>query len=134
VNDQLQAALADIIGKTGEAVSDGVGFLKAELPGVIQQLLYWKMASSFLGMVITLAFSYAAFVFIRRGFRLAADFSPKKNSYDDDPRFWMRFWLTVVSAVLGMVSFVCVLNSFTWLKIWIAPKVYLIEYATSLAK
>ena len=51
MNDQLQAALADIIGKTGEAVSDGVGFLKAELPSVIQQLLYWKMASSFLGMV-----------------------------------------------------------------------------------
>ncbi|WP_155271605.1 hypothetical protein [Bordetella hinzii] len=134
MNDQLQAALAEIIGKTGEAVSDGVGFLKAELPSVIQQLLYWKMASSFLDMVITLAFTYAAFVFIRRGFRAASEFQAKKNSWDDDPKFWMRFWLTLVSAVLGLVSFLCVLDSFTWLKIWIAPKVYLIEYAASLAK
>ncbi|CUJ53187.1 Uncharacterised protein [Achromobacter xylosoxidans] len=134
MNDQLQAALAEIIGKTGNALSDGVGFLKAELPSVIQQLLYWKMISSFMGMVITLVFSYAAFVFIRRGFRAATDFPPKQGSYGDDPKFWMRFWLTVVSAVIGLISFVSVLNSFTWLKIWIAPKVYLIEYAASLAK
>ncbi len=134
MNDQLQAALADIIGKTGEAVSDGVGFLKAELPEAIQQLLYWKMASSFLGLAVVLAFSYAAFVFIRRGFRTANDFPAKKNNYDDDPKFWMRFWLTTVSFVAGLISFVCILNSFAWLQILIAPKVYLIEYAARLVK
>ena len=44
-------------------------------------------------------------------------------------------WIPVTATVFALAALGCaVLINIDWLKIWIAPKVYLIEYAASLVK
>lgn len=134
MNEQLQTALAELIGAATTVGRGSVDFLRAELPDVIRQLLVWKAVSSALGLVLVLAMAIVAFFLFRRGFRVLETIPVKRESYESDPRFWTRLWLIVGSVVCGFTLAVGVLSSFEWLQILIAPKLYLIEYAARLAK
>lgn len=116
MNDELQKALAAMLSKTTSAVEAGVGFLQAELPEVIQQLLMWHMVKSAVFFTIALsAFMFCAWAL--------------KRCWDNDEFDAMCF------ALIGaIVTFTVALCNITWLQILLAPKVYLIEYAASLAK
>ena len=131
MNEQLQTALADLIAVATRGANESVDFLRAELPDVVQQLLMWKAVSSALGLGFVVALAIVAFVLFRRGFRMLETIPAE---YDDSPRFWTRTWLIVGSVICGLILAVRLLNSFAWLKILIAPKLYLIEYAARLAK
>lgn len=112
--------------------------LEREVPEVIHQFLVWKFVESF---VIFLAFLSAAGAFMytnlrkvdgsdgdgnttRQTFQSWTLTSPQNN----DPWFfipafmWAGFGVCMYNATLHL----------TWLKIWLAPKVYLIEYGLSL--
>lgn len=41
MNEQLQVALAQLLGKTIGGIDSSVAFVQSELPDVIQQLLMW---------------------------------------------------------------------------------------------
>jgi hypothetical protein len=133
MNEQLQQALAEILNKATAGVESGAAFLQAELPDVIQQLLMWKMAAAILSILISIVIIYAY---------AKALISYAKS--DRSNRFWhdgydtiSPFGFTTLLAG-GIASFFCVLciidSLFDVLQIWIAPKIYLIEYAASLAK
>lgn len=135
MNEQLQTALAAAINKAGQGVEAGVSFLQSELPDVINQLLTWKLVSSLIYMGTTIAAILVATVLLKKGFQLAAR---QRNEEDGrighDSGFWLTFWVGVATFVVALILLAMVLNSFKWLQILIAPKLYLIEYAASLAK
>lgn len=140
MNDQLQAALADILTKTTTAVEAGVDFLQAELPDVIQQLLAWKLAYS----VATILVGTVALLLVGWSFRFykkewLLDSEGRRHRYkttivfDSDGDVHPGIIGLIGAQIFGTVVFFAGLN-FTWLQILIAPKIYLIEYAASLAK
>lgn len=116
-----------------EIISDSMklkDFLIAETPEVIEQLLTWKLYESFglvfLGIVIAcLAFPcYKLFKFGK----------DKKCSTGDGDSACFAFGLVggVASIVGGTI--VIAINLLTALQIYVAPKIFLIEYAAHLGQ
>jgi hypothetical protein len=151
MNEQLQQALAALLNKTVAGVEAGTAFLQAEIPEVIQQLLMWKAVSSMLIFALTaMAFIFcivklkpwvATFVEYHRGSTL---YYNNSGALEAEGRAIMREkagslpfcvgWAIAVF-ISGLIFLLDGLAAGgAALQIWIAPKIYLIEYAASLAK
>lgn len=127
MNEELQKVLAELIGSTIEAKA----FLLAELPDVIQQLLWWHGLKSGLSFVAAIAI---AAIYARTVKWLFSGVGNKNHSFykinggwDDGDAIAMSLILSLPS----LIPFVC-FWSIDWLQILIAPKLYLIEYAAKL--
>lgn len=150
MNDQLQQALAAILEKTMKGIDAGVTFLSGELPDVIHQLLLWKLT---IGLMIVfggvLAFTVGV-ITLRYIFKRPELVTPeidgpgryqravyKDNVWYDkngDPREVAipALFTSCIFTIGGAAVAVC--NIATPLQIWIAPKLFLIEYAARLVK
>ena len=131
MDDKLQEALLNILNNVTQSVENGVSFLSEQLPDVIHQLLLWKAVESGIHFVILLALCIGLGIAACKFLKAGREYKPK-NGYDDGATGF--FFLFGVTFVLGVVSFVFASNQLEWLKILIAPKMYLIEYAAQLMK
>lgn len=128
VNNNLQDALATLINKTVAGVDAASGFLQEQIPDVIHQLLMWKMAEAlFYVALLVVTLTVLITVFMK---------SLKKADWNKGN---FASCLCVGSGISlladGIISLVVIpSNLITALQIWIAPKVWLIEYAASLVK
>lgn len=123
---KLQEAMAEIITSTAETANS---FIIKQMPDVIKQILTWEMVSAlfFVGLGITIGLLSIPFFKLGRHYR-----NKIRNCSGDEELCFIFFFLTGISAFIGnMIFFV---NMHTVLYIWIAPKAYLIEYASKLAK
>lgn len=120
MDKELQQALAAILNKTTSAVQNGVSFLQGQLPDVIQQLLMWKLVESLVWFVVLLVLCISMALLTR--------WIIKHKNVDE-------IWGLAIPTVTGFVlSGIGALSHNAWLMILIAPKVYLIQFAASLAK
>lgn len=149
MNEQLQQALAAILGKAVQGVEAGVSFLSGQIPDVIQQLLVWKLVMALVGagvaLLLILFLSWYLYNAARPIMLAEEQDGPgryqravyKKTFWHDsngdmnEPAFFGTIAATVIGTVL-LIPFG--MNLCTALQIWLAPKIYLIEYAASLAK
>lgn len=123
MNEELQTAVTEIINSTISAKD----FLVGQLPEYVEQLLMWHATYSLVMCIL--------------GFLLVAlicyvDVRIYRYMKSDEFDKWQRG-----DAYLGMAvgSFVLMIPAglmvnITWLKILIAPKVWLVEYAASLVR
>ncbi|QGT52243.1 TMhelix containing protein [Vibrio phage MZH0603] len=141
MNEQLQQALAELLNKTLNGIDAGAALLQAELPEVIQQLLLWYAVKGVVHFVFGL-FIICLFCFI---VYKAVTSKPKdgssnifwpKCSFSKDVEFNFG-WVCVFGFsapfifVSGLYNMADIMDS---LQILVAPKVWLIEYAATLAK
>jgi len=119
MNEALQA----ILEKTLTGIDASVSFLSAQLPDVIQQLLWWKFTEHLTYFIIGLLIIIGYVVGVVKVYR---------RVYDEEYKAMVAL-TSLFFGVLVSLLCVCILN-LTWLQILIAPKVYLIEYAASLVK
>lgn len=147
MNEQANKILVDLLQKASNGIDAAVTFSQAQIPDVIHQLLVWNFTKSLaltLLMVLTIPFVVKfAMAMLRR--QQDGVFDNEGYSWDrGNPKFkptliWQKdgdlspltiiFGFAIglyVAILLGVVA------DMTWLKIWLAPKLYLIEYATSL--
>lgn len=152
MNEQLQQALTAILNKTMSGVDAGVNFLSAEIPDVIHQLLLWKMAQASIGLFLIVVFFSVSVVCSLKGLKVVAKYNEGSDLYvsnhgnDDEKRGKAmraeadrKMPFAIISFIACGISLFALLfvgTSFlmTIVQIWIAPKIYLIEYAASLAK
>ncbi|MFI4031795.1 hypothetical protein [Klebsiella quasipneumoniae] len=147
MNEQANKILVELLQKASNGIDAAVTFSQAQIPDVIHQLLVWNFTKSLaltLLMVLTIPFVVKfAMAMLRR--QQDGVFDNEGYSWDrGKPKFkptliWQKdgdlspltiiFGFAIglyVAILLGVVA------DMTWLKIWLAPKLYLIEYATSL--
>ena len=128
MNEQLQQALAAILNKTMAGVEAGTAFLQTELPEVVQQLLLWKLAQA----SVMLVFSVLGVMQLIVTAWVAAKHSNSYGALHFDNAGIPALMISLCIADLSAFGV------FGWgadaLQIWLAPKIYLIEYAASLAK
>lgn len=148
-NQTLQDAFAQIILKATSSIEAGTEFLAAQVPDVIHQLLLWQMVKSLVVAGIALLLVIAACAWIYQTIRLtsvtsamsvkyydSSDVSIGREELDtakrksDTAQFISMFFggFGICAAVLLIAKLLTVTQ------ILIAPKIYLIEYATSLVK
>lgn len=131
MNEQLQNALAELLGKTIDGIDSGVAFMQSELPDVIQQLLTWYAVKSAAYMIFAIAISV---LWVKAEFYLNRKIRDDSGEIIDIDSYFIVY--LVGGSIFRVVLFVVTLVMFniTWLQIWIAPKIWLIEYAANLAK
>lgn len=128
MNEQANKILVDLLQKASNGIDSAVSFSQAQIPDVVHQLLLWKAASSALFQAFILAFLiFYAWSSVKAIKKVA-------NGTLDDAGDTICILWTIFGGVSGLILFICFWFNFDWLKIWLAPKLYLIEYAASLVK
>ena len=130
MNNELETQLAAILTKTVEAAGEAKEFILAELPDVIQQLLLYNLSMS-LGKftIILLAIIVVAY---HTRWSMKQDCKSMKNWYFDKCGNLLPSVLWLILPAIFLPSFL--FGNLLWVKIWLAPKVYLIEYTANLIK
>lgn len=125
MNEQLQTALTDILEKTMSGVDAATEFLVEETPLVIQELLTWYSIVYFLEMLFAIGIFIVVTVNAIKWMKYI-----KKDDADEDAAFAWFLVSGIASAVAIIIAFT--LFNIKWLQILIAPKIWLIEYASKL--
>lgn len=134
MNEQLQQAVTTMIQQALEAFNKGASFMAAEIPDVVNQLLMWhairSAAMTALGVLILVVFVVTSYYQVK--WWVAKD----PNSRYDERRINMAYGSAVLLNLIWIlpVAFAISIINLTWLQIWIAPKVWLIEYAARMIK
>lgn len=141
MNEQLAAAVTNLINKavsTAEAASE---FVLAELPDVVQQLLIWKAVESGLSMLLfvfinaVLVYVWAKYSGVGEKYETAQGRTLHEPTLTHDeygdwsPHVIITGVCTLATHAVSWVAF-----DLDWLQILVAPKIYLIEYAAQLVK
>lgn len=143
MNEQLQQALASILNVATDGIKAGTTFLEAQLPDVIQQLLMWKAVESLVYVGIGLCMVVSGCILLKYCIKKINGVATATCD-----SFWCDYYSTsgngvgfggvllTLSTAPITISGLCAFfgNLMTPLQIWIAPKIYLLEYATHLAK
>ncbi|HCB1653153.1 TPA: hypothetical protein MYP81_000679 [Citrobacter farmeri] len=128
MNDQANKILIALLQKASDGIDSAVSFSQAQIPDVVHQLLIWNTVSSILFQLFILS-SIGGYIF--------AVYKFHKASNDSDISEGVLIAAVVAFFVGGVIVIglgVAFFAYFDWLKIWLAPKLYLIEYAASLIK
>lgn len=147
----LQDSLVAIIQQVQSGVSAGVSFLSQEIPDVIRQLLLWKLIeSASMAGILLISFLTGLILFIK-GVNYIVQFVKYDTIYYNNtgdveaqarlsrdevqPRAIIYGILGTVGVILCVATFVnSIPHIMTAIQIYVAPKVWLIEYAASLVK
>lgn len=130
MNEELQNAIIGLINKAVEAADKGADLLTGQLPNYVMQLLMWHSWYSLILCVSGVVLWFAVIYFDVKAFRYA--YREDGGTLDS---YVVVIWGTLgllIRAPLYVIIFR--LLNLTWLQIWIAPKVWLVEYAASLVK
>ena len=110
-----------------------VDWLYTEVPEVVQQFLAWSFAESFIGFLVRFFFIFVyPFIFYKVARHAYIKLEIKQE------REQSFFWIPVVfiGGVTILISQIVSWNAINliWLKIWLAPKVYLLETLANVIK
>ena len=130
MNDQLQKVLADIITRVTSGADAAIQFGKEQIPEVLKQLLIWNFTFSFLIWFSAAAIIVGYIIWMLTKFRWW--FKNQRSTTTE-----LDAAITTVTLIWGIITFIMIFVfwcNLDWLKIWVAPKLYLLEYAASLIK
>jgi hypothetical protein len=122
VTDKLNESLIKMI----EGLEDGAAFLGAEIPEYITQLLMWNLARNALMCLLGVVMLSIIIPYIKFIWNKARNMHPSEG---DALKMFAGGLGTFVLFFTG-TNFV----NLEWLQIWLAPKVWLVEYITTLVK
>lgn len=135
VVDVGQQLLVDLLKKAVQGVDAAVTFSQAQIPDVIHQLLVWNAVSSLGCQLLGLFFFLLCWFLIKfynSSWERRASWTRFSDTSESTSSEWDFRFLPVV-VLSGVGCFLLALN-FDWLKIWLAPKLYLVQYAATLIK
>lgn len=146
MNEQAEEALARMIDLAIDGIEGAKSFAEAELPSVVEQLLIWKMLESLIPVFFTLVlWGIAAYLLIGT----PAALRRAKKAYENGEKWTLMYQQGTTTSILYDIAslglhriipgFLAILIglitlNFTWLQILVAPKIYLLEYASDLVK
>lgn len=140
MEEQANKILVELLQKASNGIDAAVSFSQAQIPDVVHQLLIWSFVHSALFQVTGLLLLIAA-IKLPNFARTARNNGERWTSFDgrpNDGHFISSVYYdicTVFVPIFGSIMGVLIIAfNFEWLKIWLAPKLFLIEYAASLVK
>lgn len=160
MNEQAQKILLDLIQKATSGIDSAVAFSQAQIPDVVAQMLMWKFTVSLMNTAISLVVLAATYFICLRLYRpvtkhirnrelerinTALRLKWDAGEINCNQFYELRLDVTstgnhpvflaasVWTGVIGVFTSIALLD-LDWLKIWLAPKFYLVEYAANLIK
>ena len=120
MNEKANEVLLKLVNKAMNGIDAAVQFSQAKIPEVIHQFLMWNAVSSILIQVLAILIAFIPVVVFVRKWEVICDNDAEASVI-----------LNLFTVPFGAILF---FTNFDWLKIWLAPKLYLLEYAASLMK
>ena len=135
MNEQLQLAVSTLIQTSLNAIDKGTTFLSNQIPEVIQQLLLWKAIASFIEFssgifLIGGIFAWLIYQYKYWTTEIEGTYKSKELRIEEDRGSLSLLNIFLIIPLIYGSS--CI--NLIWLQIWIAPKLYLIEYAKDFLK
>lgn len=131
MNSVLDVALANVITKAVNSAEAAGAFLISEIPDVVQQTLLWygvyHALTMFFGIIGILLIPYLGKKYVLRGIGMV-----EADKVGNPTGVFLAIF-SFFGAIGGVACSLSYMN-LVWLKIWLAPKLWLIEYATELTK
>lgn len=149
MNEQANKILVELLQKAANGIDAAVTFSQAQIPDVVHQLLLWEMTYSLIMTILPISTIPAVIWFVKWQCKMVeiGKFGNEGYSWDrGNPKYRpTMIWdskgeLSFLIAPLAFFLFmwgswlILAIAKMTWLKIWLAPKLYLLEYAASLIK
>ena len=132
IQNTLENALISSIEGIKKTGTELVDALYQQAPEVIEQLLLWHGVESLVMFLVSLAMLSVPFIFYKLASAAYTKFNVQKMS--DEFPYWMTTILSGILSILVSTAMAIDLMNLKWLKIWLAPKVYLLEYLANLVK
>jgi len=126
MNEQLE----ELARRAIDAIDAGASWMSDELPEYINELLWWKGIESLIGFIFGAVLFAAVGLYWKWYFKTMPTWG---KSISDDRAFDYGLGGIVVSGVVCLIGLVFV-KQLTWLQILIAPRVFLVEYLSAIAK
>ena len=112
MNQKLTEALTNLL----QSAVAGKDFAVEQAPDVVQQLITYTIITHLglfiLGLATIIGSAYAGWVYFEKSDGVSAFFA----------------------SFTGIGGLVMVIEGSTWIKVWLAPKLFVLEYAASLVK
>ncbi len=122
MNNELDNQLVALLKSVNESASDTKIFILSELPEVVVQLLNWYSIYYFIIFVICLTTIVLMIVLWLKYIMPQQKAFDSSDPFDTSPAvIWGLIYIMPIIAVTVNISL-------QWLKIWVAPKLWLIEY------
>ena len=132
IQNTLEKALIksiDGIEKTGTELIEA---FYQQAPEVVEQLLMWHGVESLIQCSVAILALAAPFGYYKIALYIYHKFEIAKER--DQSHFWIPS-VTIGIMALGLSWAYFIMNiNIKWVKIWLAPKVYLLEYLTEMVK
>lgn len=130
MNEQLQTSLAEILEKVTTGATTASNFLMEETPEVVRELLLWYGVKNFIYFVFALLILLVWFLYEKWLLGWC------KANLGADGEQWFGFYgllgsLPRFAMLIASLSF---FFNIEWLQIWLAPKIWLIEYTAKLVQ
>ena len=123
MSEELQTTLNDALKDIIETTAQAKDFILAEMPEVINQLLWWHGIKSGISMICFSMLCYAIYRFNKWQCRYYSG-----KNINNHPELMFNCLQSLL--ILPLEEF----WSLDWLQIMVAPKLYLIEYTAELVK
>lgn len=125
MNEQANKILIDLLQRAASGVDAAVSFSQAQVPDIIRQLMVWKAADYGMRILFMSLFLLGCILLFRRALKW-------HESYDNET---LGFFSLLSSALTGSLLVVGILaNISNLVQLWLAPKIWLIEYTAELLK
>jgi hypothetical protein len=134
MNEELEAKANDALASVLDGVIEAKDFVISQVPDVIHQLLTWNFTASIIPFMITLILFIIESVCFIRALKHYNKTGWPENIYDTN---FVKIGSIIIVVLFLLSCFILIpimcLNT-GWLQIWLAPKVWLIEYAANIIK
>lgn len=127
MEERAQQALAQLLERAVSGIDATVAFSQAQIPDVVQQLLLWHTVHSVLWSLLAVALLIPPIFGYRWVIR-----AYRQGDLDGNDAMFAAVMGGIVTVLILVTSLV--IFDLSWLKIMLAPKLYLLEYAAELVK
>ena len=125
MNEELLKQLIPIAEVTKEGILKGVEIAQQQVPELINQILVWCFIKSLFSFII----GVCCLVSLIWLFRLAPKWWKEANY---NPTFKTIF--SIMWGIIGTIGGIIGITDWIWIKILVAPKLFLVDYLTNLIK
>ena len=123
MKEEILAQVVPLVELTKHGILKAVEILQREAPEVVREILAWGIVSSLIPFVV----GFIVFVLACWG---VVHVCRHSDDFGDDTGAGIFF----MSLVVAGLSFAIMCNASAWIKVLVAPRLYLIEYFSSLIK
>jgi len=124
MTEELQQRTAALLDYLEIAIRGTTDFAIEQVPEVVHQLLLWHFITSLIWFSVAIVSIIVIVILTYKAVKFAV------HEKEEDAAVG-----TLIMAVLvALVPLILIVENMDWLQIWIAPKLYLLEYASSLLK